>query len=499
MLRSNPHLIEINARLWLKQLRAKYSQPELTLSSIPDDEWLQLRHLGIDIVWLVGVWEPSPESERIARQDKALLEEVKTIPPGFGPEDLCSSPYSIHWYRLNQDLGFEWELKALREKLNSMGMKLMVDLVSNHTSRDNPYIRECPDCFIHGTEKDFAEHPDWFYEMEGGDGRKLYIAYGRDPNFPAWTDSAQLNYFNPAARERMLSVLMRIADMADGVRCDMVMLTLNEIHEATWGWLLGRNGYRRPDEEFWDGAIRAVREKHPEFIFLAEVYWGLEWRVQQMGFDYTYDKGTYDRLRFQGPQEVRGHLRAEKLYQKRSARFIDNHDEQPSLTAFGRQKAMSAAVIISTIKGLRFYNDNQLDGVPIRPPLQLAGLYDRPSDQEVRKFYSKLLKITDHPAFHGGEWSLLEVRKCDKENKTNANILAWSWAQRRTLKVVVVNYSGEPSCGVINISLKSDGETKAIFEELSDRFFSFKAGDLAGGLRLQEMAPYSAYIFDVEF
>jgi len=292
---------------------------------------------------------------------------------------------------------------------------------------------------------------------------------------------------------------MRIADMADGVRCDMVMLTLNDIHESTWGWLLGRQGYRKPEAEFWESAVRTVKEKHPAFIFLAEVYWGLEWRVQQLGFDYTYDKGTYDRLRFQGPGEVRGHLRAEKLYQKRSARFIENHDEQPSLVAFGRQKAMAAAVAVSTIKGLRFFGDNQLEGVKVRPPLQLRELYDRVPDPEIKKFYAKLLKITDHPAFHGGEWTLLDVRQCDEENKTNANILAWSWAQRRTLKIVVINYSAEASCGIVGAKVKSEGDSTAVFEELSDRFFPFKAEDLDGGLRLKEMPPWAAYIFDIEF
>lgn len=498
MLRSNPHLIELNTGLWLKQLRVKYSMPEMTLSSVPDDEWQELRHLGFDIVWLMGVWAPSPESERVAKADKGLLEQVKLLPPGFGTAAVGASPYSVFWYKLNSEFGFEWELKGLKEKLNSMGMKLMVDLVSNHTAKDNPYVQECPDCFINGSEEDFKAHPDWFFEMPFED-KKRYIAYGRDPNFPAWTDTAQLNYFNPATRARVLEVLLRIADMADGVRCDMVMLTLNEIHDTTWGWLHNRTSHRRPQDEFWESAISTVKEKYPAFVFLAEVYWGLEWRVQQIGFDYTYDKGTYDRLRFQGAQEVRGHLRAEKLYQKRSARFIENHDEQPSIVVFGKQKAMAAGVVVSTIKGLRFYNDNQLEGIKVRPPLQLKELYERVPDPEVKKFYAKLLKITDHPAFHGGEWALLEVKPCDQENKTNVNILAWSWAQRRTLKVVAVNYSPEPACGVINVSIKSDGETTAIFEELSDRFFSFKAEELAGGLRLQKMSPYSAYIFDVEF
>jgi hypothetical protein len=498
VLRSNPHLIEINARLWLKTLRKKYSQPDMTISSIPEEEWLELRHLGFDIVWMMGVWDPSPESARIAREDAGLLAKINKISPELAGEAVGPSPYAVHSYKLNPELGLEWELKALKEKLNSMGMKLLLDFVSNHTAKDNPFVRECPDCFITGSEEDFKAHPDWFFADEMN-GKKVFVAYGRDPNFPAWTDSAQFNYFNPLTREKRLQLLMELAEVCDGVRCDMVMLTLNDIHESTWGWLLNKKGFKKPDEEFWEHAIRTVQEKHPEFIFLAEVYWGLEWQVQLMGFDYTYDKVTYDRLRFMGADEVKGHLRAEKLYQKRSVRFIDNHDEIPSIEAFGRDKAFAAAVIISTIKGLRFYNDPQLEGLRHKVPLQLNAIWERSADLAVRKFYEKLLKIVDHPAFHGGEWNLLEVRQCGPQDQSNKNILAWSWAQRRTIKIVVVNYSGTPSCGTVNISIKSAGDSTAVFEELSDRFFSFKADDLSEGLRLREMLPYAAHIFDVEF
>ncbi len=498
MLRSNPHLIEINARLWLKTLRKKYSLAEMTLSNIPEDEWLELKHLGFDIVWMMGVWDPSPESAVIARADAGIIAEIKKISPELDKEAVGSSPYAIRNYKLNPELGLEWELKALKEKLNSMGMKLLLDFVSNHTAKDNPILYECPDCFITGTEEDYKAHPDWFFVKEIN-GKKTYVAYGRDPNFPAWTDSAQFNYFNPYTREKRLELLMELADVCDGVRCDMVMLTLNDIHESTWGWLLNKNGFKKPDEEFWGYAIRAVQEKYPEFIFLAEVYWGLEWQVQLMGFDYTYDKVTYDRLRFMGADEVRGHLRAEKLYQKRSVRFIDNHDEIPSIEAFGRDKAFAAAVIISTTKGLRFYNDPQLEGLRHRVPLQLKEIWKRSPDLTVRKFYEKLLKIVDHPAFHGGEWNLLEARQCSPENLSSKNILAWSWAQRRTIKIVVVNYSNTPSACRVNISIKGTGDNTTVFEELSDRFFSFKAEDLAEGLCLRDMAPYAAYIFDVEF
>jgi len=498
VLRSNPHLIEINARLWLKALRKKYSLGEMTISSVPEEEWMELKHLGFDIVWLMGVWTPSPASAAAARADAKLSAAVKAAAPALGEEAVGSSPYAVYEYKLNPELGQEWELKALREKLNSMGMKLLLDFVSNHAARDSVFLRECPECFITGSESDFREHPDWFFETEIN-GRRTYVAYGRDPNFPAWTDTAQLNYFNPRTREKRLEMLMRLADICDGVRCDMVMLTLNDIHENTWGAVLGRAGFRKPEEEFWGGAIRTVQEAHPEFIFLAEVYWGLEWQAQLMGFDYTYDKVTYDRLRFMGADEIRGHLRAERLYQKRSVRFIDNHDEVPSIEAFGREKACAAAVVVSTIKGLRFYTDAQLAGLRCKVPLQLDAVWESRADPTVRKFYEKLLKIVDHPAFHGGEWSLLEVRPCSQQDHSFRNILAWSWAQRRTIKIVAVNYSASPACGLLKASIKGAGEDTAIFEELSGRFFSFKADSLAEGLLLNEMSPYSAHVFDVEF
>jgi hypothetical protein len=498
VLRSNPHLIEINARLWLKTLRKKHSLNEMTISSIPEEEWMELKHLGFDIVWLMGVWAPSPASAALARADAKLCETLSNISPGLDKEAIGSSPYAVHGYKLNPELGLEWELKALKEKLNSMGMKLLLDFVSNHASRDGAFLRECPECFITGAEDDFKAHPDWFFETEIN-GCKTYVAYGRDPNFPAWTDSAQFNYFNPRTREKRLELLLQLAEVCDGVRCDMVMLTLNYIHENTWGRLLSKSGFRKPEEEFWEHAIRTVQGAHPEFIFLAEVYWGLEWQVQLMGFDYTYDKVTYDRLRFMGSEEIKGHLRAEKLYQKRSVRFIDNHDEVPSIEAFGREKACAAAVIMSTIKGLRFYTDMQLEGLRHKVPIQLNDIWEHKADQAVRKFYEKLLKIVDHPAFHGGEWNLLEVRPCSPVDHSSRNILAWSWAQRRTIKIVAVNYSPAPSCGLVAAPIKGTGENTAIFEELSDRFFSFKADSLAEGLLLTEMAPYSAHIFDIEF
>ena len=86
----------------------------------------------------------------------------------------------------------------------------------------------------------------------------------------------------------MTGALAQIAGLCDGVRCDMAMLLLPEVFERTWGIQAG---------PFWPRAIDAVRQRHPGFLFMAEVYWDLEWTLQQQGFDYTYDKRLYDRLR----------------------------------------------------------------------------------------------------------------------------------------------------------------------------------------------------------
>jgi hypothetical protein len=496
MLRSNPHLIEINTRLWLKNLKQKHSYPEMTISSIPDEEWLNLKHLGFDAVWLIGVWDCGKKSYEIAKKDKELIEKAEKL--NYPIEKISCSPYSIVEYKLDPSLGFDWELKALKDKLNSFGLSLFLDFVSNHTSIDNAYHDDCMDCFIKATKEDYDRNPDLFYPIEK-DGKTIYLAYGKDPNFPSWKDTLQLNYFNPITREKMKENFMKVMEVCDGVRCDMVMLTLNDIHESTWGWLLSKNGFKKPETEFWHEIISSAKHIRPDFVFLAEVYWGLEWKIQQMGFDYTYDKVIYDRLKSMGSDEIRGHLRAERLYQKRSARFIDNHDEIPSISAMGKQKSMAAAVIISSIRGLRFYNDLQLKGVDKHIPLQFQDIeLDKLKNMEIEKFYEKLLKISDHPAFHGGEWNLLELAPIQPEDRSYRNFVAFNWIQRRTMKIVVVNYSQEISSALIKVSIKAKGENAVIYEEFSERFFTFKLEEISNGLMVRDVSPYGFYIFDLE-
>ena len=105
---------------------------------------------------------------------------------------------------------------------------------------------------------------------------------------------------------------------------------LNDVFERTWGERAGA----RPADEYWPPLIAAVKAEHPDFVFLAEAYWDLEYALQQQGFDYCYDKRLYDRLMHDGAEAVRGHLTGDPAYQERLLRFIENHDEPRAAARF---------------------------------------------------------------------------------------------------------------------------------------------------------------------
>ena len=483
-MRTNPHILEINTRSWLKRLEARYGHP-LTLDQVPDEYWQRAKDLGFDAIWFMGVWKLSPAAEQIARSNPDIQAQIRAIKPDFKPEDITASPYAVYEYTVDEVLGGNAALAALRGKLNALGINLLLDFVGNHTAIDSPTVTSDPDLYINtGTQAPHA-HQDWFFKNANG----VYIAHGRDPYFAPWTDTAQLNYFNPKTREFMLKNLLHVADLCDGVRCDMAMLSLNKVQRDTWWEFIGGN---LPKEEFWQQALTAVHDKHPEFIFIAEVYWGLEWDIQELGFDYTYDKVLYDRLRFSNAENIKGHLGAEHLFQMRSIRFTANHDEEESLKAFGKEKSLAASTIIATLPGARMFHLFQLLGRPERMPIQYIK-DDFQANMEVAQYYEKLLHIASDPAFHGGQWTLRDVAAIAMGDDSNRNILAWQWKQRNTGKLIVINYSGAPANG--RFSMKGVyGQDSQITEELTGEKITVTPQSLSQGYELH-LKPYESKIF----
>ena len=187
-----------------------------------------------------------------------------------------------------------------------------------------------PELFVAGTDVDLATDPASFVEVGG-----RVLANGRDPYFPAWPDVVQLNAVDPELRAAAVQTVRSIAAQCDGVRCDMAMLMMNDVFVRTWGARVGE----APAVDYWPTVIAGVRATHPEFLFLAEAYWDLEWSLMQQGFDYCYDKRLYDRILGGAAASVRQHLSAERRYQNALVRFVENHDEPRAASAFGARHA----------------------------------------------------------------------------------------------------------------------------------------------------------------
>ena len=163
-------------------------------------------------------------------------------------------------------------------------------------------------------------------------------------------------------------------------------------------------------QPFWPQATERVRERAPDFCFMAEVYWDLEWTLQQQGFDYTYDKRLYDRLREGHARPVREHFHAGLDYQNKMARFLENHDEPRAAATFPPGAHQAAAVITFLSPGLRFFHQGQFEGRRKRISPHLCRGPVEPVDRNLQQFYDRLLAVLRQPVVREGQWQLLECQ-----------------------------------------------------------------------------------------
>jgi hypothetical protein len=288
----------------------------------------------------------------------------------------------------------------------------------------------------------------------------------------------------------MQSELLRIATQCDGVRCDMAMLILPDIFERTWGVSMA---------PFWPEAVAAVRRESPEFFFLAEVYWDLEWTLQQQGFNACYDKRLYDRLREGAAGPVRDHLKAGLDYQDRLARFLENHDEPRVAATFAEGPHQAAAVISFLSPGLRFFHQGQLEGCQRRVSPHLIRAPQEPVAPALAEFYRRLLHALRSPVVRNGQWALLEVGPACGGNPTAGNFLAFSWtADDGARRLVVVNYSAHPAQAYVRWPWPDARESQwRLTDQLGPEVYDRPAIDLQRyGLYL-DVPAWQVHLFEV--
>jgi hypothetical protein len=483
-----PSILEINTWVWLADLSRKRGHP-VDLGSVPSQEWDVIAALGFDAVWLMGVWERSPAGIAIANATPSLLEDFRRALPDFQPADNVGSPYCVRRYVADPHLGGRGGLAEARRQLAQRGVRLVLDFVPNHVAPDHPWVVEHPEYFIRGDANDASNDPASYRPIDGE-----VFALGRDPYFPAWPDVLQLNAFDPGLRRAEIETITDIASQSDAVRCDMAMLLLNSVFERTWSSRAGQP----PSTEYWTDVIPAVKQTHPDFLFIAEAYWDLEWELQQKGFDFCYDKRLYDRLEHDCAESVRLHLCADPGYQDKLLRFLENHDEPRAAAAFAPAKERAAAVVTSTLPGARLFHEGQFEGRKVRVPVFLGRRPEEPVNEQLRAFYRCLLAAIDNRVFREGRWKLCESTGWP-DNPSFGNVLAWSWEREEERYLIATNLSDAQAQAMIHVAWNDlAGETCNLTDQLCGETYS-RSGDvfLSCGLYV-DLAPWNSHLFRCE-
>jgi len=484
-----PSLYQINTRVWLRELSGALRRA-VTLDDIPDAELDRLRAMGFDWIWLLSVWQTGAAGRQVSRTHAAWRAEFQHTLPGLTDDDIPGSGFAITGYTVNSSLGGDAALARLRERLQKRGLRLMLDFVPNHTALDHPWVQSHPEYYVAGTELNQTREPKNYIWVERAE-RDLLLAHGRDPFFPGWPDTLQLNYGNRATQEAMLGELEKIAGQCDGVRCDMAMLVLPEVFERTWG--IGA-------QPFWPQAIQRIRERFPDFCFMAEVYWDLEWTLQQQGFTYTYDKRLYDRLCAGQAQPVRDHFRAGLEYQNRLARFLENHDEPRAAATFPPDVHAAAAILTFLSPGLRFFHQGQLEGRKQRISPHLSRGPDEAADQCLSRFYEKVLSVLRRPVVRRGQWQLLERAPAWEGNSTSGCFVASAWQGSNGERLLIaVNYAPNQSQCYLRLPFSDLGGRQWQLQDLiGDATYARDGNDLQSRGLFLDLPSWHYHVFELK-
>jgi glycosidase len=486
-------LMELNTRVLLGEIG-----PRATLDDLPDALLDRLKAQGFDWIWMLGAWQTGPAGRQVARENAEWRRRFAEELPGFTEADICGSPFAIRAYSVHADFGGDAALARWRDRLRRRDLRLLLDFVPNHTALDHPWTQSHPEYYIHGSEDDLAREPQNYQRIPTGRGSAV-LAHGRDPYFSGWPDTLQLNYRHPGFRQAMIEELKAIAERCDGVRCDMAMLLLPDVIAQTWGdRSRPADGAAPADGLFWPEAVAAVRARRPDFQLLAEVYWDREWALQEQGFDATYDKRLYDRLHGGDASGVRGHLSGALDFQRRCARFMENHDEDRAAAVFPPGQYEAAALVTFLTPGLRFFHDGQFEGRRLRTSIHLTRRAAEAPDAVVAAFYERLLACLQRPEVRGGRWRLLTCRQAWDGNSTWDRFIAFAWdddAGRRSL--ICVNYG--PTQGQCYVELPADewhGGKWSLRDLMGDANYQRDGDDLAAHGLYLDVPGWKGQVFE---
>jgi glycosidase len=393
---SNLVLIAKSTYVWLDQMSKKYQRHISRLDQVPDEELDRLARWGFTGLWLIGVWERSPASQRIKQW--------------MGNPEAVSSAYSLYDYVVAGDLGGEEAYENLRDRAWRRGIRLASDMVPNHVGIYSKWLVEHPDWFI---QLDYPPYPSYSFTCENlaDDGRVLvqiedgywshrdaavvfkrtdtytgharYIYHGNDGTSMPWNDTAQLNYLNPEVREAAIQTILHVARKFPIIRFDAAMTLSKRHYQRLWFPAPGEGGAipsraehgmtkeefdRAMPEEFWREVVDRIQQDAPDTLLLAEAFWLMEgYFVRTLGMHRVYNSAFMNMLKMEDNAKYRQTLRNVLEFSpevlKRFVNFMNNPDEQTAVEQFGRgDKYYGVALLMVTMPGLPMFGHGQIEG-----------------------------------------------------------------------------------------------------------------------------------------
>lgn len=389
-------LLAKNIYVWLYQLSKKYNREINKLDQIPDEELDLIASYNFNALWLIGIWERSPASQKIKRLS--------------GNPEALASAYSIYDYVVARDLGGEEAFENLNERCLQRGIRLACDIVPNHMGIYSKWIIDHTDYFIQTdvcpfpnysfTGPDLSEHPDFqiriedkywtrqdaavvFQLIENKTGKIRYIYHGNDGTSMPWNDTAQLNLLKSEVREALINLIFKIAKRFSIIRLDAAMTLTQKHYQRLWypvpgtgGSIPSRTDYsmsteeflRQYPKEFWREVVERINAEKPDTLLLAEAFWLMEgYFVRTLGMHRVYNSAFMNMLKNEENskyrQLVKNTLEFNPQILKRYVNFLSNPDEETAINQFGDgDKYFGCAIMMVTMPGLPMFAHGQIEG-----------------------------------------------------------------------------------------------------------------------------------------
>ncbi len=474
--------------VWLDQLSKRYGRHIHRLDQVPDEELDELASRGITGLWLIGVWERSPASQKIKRMT--------------GNPDAIASAYSLKNYEVARDLG-GWEaLDNLKSRALKRGIRMASDMVPNHTGLDSDWMMEHPDWFLSlstppfpsasfdgselgddGRAGIFLENGYYsqtdasvvFRRLDHSSGENRFVYHGNDGTNMPWNDTAQLDYLKPEVRGAVMQTILAVARHFPIIRFDAAMtLAKKHIHRlwfpapGSGGDIPSRSGRgvsatqfdALMPQEFWREVVDTVAVEVPGTLLLAEAFWMMEgYFVRTLGMHRVYNSAFMNMLRDEENANyrllIKNTLEFDREVLGRFVNFMNNPDEDTASSQFGKgDKYFAVAILMATMPGLPMWGHGQIEGFEEKYGMEYPRAYwDETPDAGFILHHERVVfpLLRKRALFAGSEnFRLFDLWNGD--GHVDEDVFAFSNRLGEERALVVVNNRSTPASGWLHRS-----------------------------------------------